>query len=71
MSGEHHYLVSNLSNLPASAGICNHLFLRLLGQTTLHFYADIIAWECFDVGRVLVWVPTLPVTVQNNPTTQG
>jgi hypothetical protein len=42
-SGEHHYLVSNQINLPASAGICNHLFPRLLGHTTLHFYAEMFA----------------------------
>jgi hypothetical protein len=36
-----HHLVSNQINLPASAGICNSLFPRLLGHATLHFYAEI------------------------------
>src|SRR6185369_9183718 len=30
VSGEHHYLVSNQINLPASAGICNSLFFASL-----------------------------------------
>src|SRR6185369_3589825 len=40
--GEHHHLVSNQINLPARAGICNHLFPSLLGHASLRFYAEIL-----------------------------
>ena len=68
MVGRAHYLVSNQINLPASAGICNSLFPRLLGHASLHFYAENVPAKAQTRAGFVdlkVWVPTHARTVRN------
>src|SRR6185369_4160003 len=76
--GEHHYPVRNQANLPASAGICNLLFLRAGWSNPAVTKAPSFCFFCkvFELSaRVFperrVWLSTFALPVMNPVRREG